>query len=360
MQIGCTKKLLEYLNIKSTQESADIAPFFSWSANLLTLNRRKTIVVMNDISRYGFVLYGITAKTLKSLDELMLDGVHSCLEEECIAPELIDRYMIDRGGITYGKTADRSTVARLNKLCERATYFTEDMTADTIGQQQLLGRINDDIFKIDGDYCKPGDLLCDSIAKFYSVENVRKCRAAVLDVTLKLDTPCSRRIVIPMNYTFDRLHRALQCLFNWQNYHLHEFILELYLDGRVKDSLVCELPEYEFDDETTRMDTAVRLSDVFPEQDEIIYHYDFGDDWYHSVKLVEITEDYDKKYPVCLNAEGAAPPEDVGGAGGYSELLRILSDKNDSEYNEMKTWADSMDYNPFDMERTNRRLRYSV
>lgn len=62
MQFGCTKKLQDYLkrDISPVDQSAD--PFFSWSADLLTINRRKTISVVNDYTRCGFVLYGAAAK----------------------------------------------------------------------------------------------------------------------------------------------------------------------------------------------------------------------------------------------------------------------------------------------------------
>ncbi len=33
------------------------------------------------------------------------------------------------------------------------------------------------------------------------------------------------------------------------------------------------------------------------------------------IRLHEIVDDYDKNHPVCLDWEGEAPPEDVGGGG---------------------------------------------
>lgn len=65
MQLGCTKKLQDYLkrDISPADQLAD--PFFSWSADLLTINRHKTVSVVNDCTRCGFVLYGVAAKTMK-------------------------------------------------------------------------------------------------------------------------------------------------------------------------------------------------------------------------------------------------------------------------------------------------------
>lgn len=358
MYIGCTKRLQEYLIITPSVGSA--APLFSWSANLLTLNRRKVIAVVNDSCRYGFILYGVTAKMLRNLDDLILEGVRACLEEACVDPALVERYIADCKTPVYGKTANRITVARMNKFCERVEFFADEMNPADVHQKSLIGRINNDIFEIDKVIYTPARLLFQELGAYYSVENVCKCRVGIFDITLELESVCTRRVIIPMNYTFKKLHHVLQKLFNWENCHLHQFILETYPDGRRKTVLLPEIPEDDngFEDETALLEGDTHLSDVFPDKTEIIYNYDFGDDWYHYIKLIEIKDDYDRAYPVCLNAEGDAPPEDVGGIGGFAELLRVLAEPSDPEYRKMKEWADSMGYEPIDLEKVNRRLKY--
>lgn len=97
MQLGCTKKLQDYLkrDISPADQLAD--PFFSWSADLLTINRRKAISIVNDCTRCGFVLYGVAAKTMKNLEQQIMDGIRTMLVADEIAPDLIDRYMEDCG-----------------------------------------------------------------------------------------------------------------------------------------------------------------------------------------------------------------------------------------------------------------------
>ena len=361
MQIGCTKKLQDYLGQTGVAANTEINSLFSWSANLLVLNRRKAIAVVNDASRYGFVLYGLTAKNRKELDSLILQGIRACLEVERIDPTLIDRYMADGGeAISYTKTANRSFVARMNKFCDRAGWFAEDMLKDEVLQHKILIQINDDYVTTGKEYRTPYDLLAEKLAGHYDTENPYCCYAGVFDVTLQLESECRRRIVIPMDCSFSQFHAALQTLFCWQGYHLHDFWLQTYPDGRLKETLVGYPREDEYEGETTCPDTDVLLSDVFPERKKIIYNYDFGDDWMHEIELVEIVEDYQYNYPQCLVAIGDAPPEDVGGPGGYAELLRVLADPRDPEYADLKQWADGMRWLPFDMEKTNRRLKYCL
>ena len=51
------------------------------------------------------------------------------------------------------------------------------------------------------------------------------------------------------------------------------------------------------------------------------------------------------RYPRCLDGVGACPPEDCGGVGGYYQLLQVMSDSNNEEYEEMVEWLGGI-YDP--------------
>ena len=63
MLVQCTKKLLDELKVKP-QPHGEEDPLFSWHANFITLNRRKTVVLVNDQNRYVIVLHGVKGKGL--------------------------------------------------------------------------------------------------------------------------------------------------------------------------------------------------------------------------------------------------------------------------------------------------------
>lgn len=58
MQLGCTKKLQEFLKKDILLADQCIDPFYIWNASIMLVNRRKTIVVLHSQSRCGFVLHG--------------------------------------------------------------------------------------------------------------------------------------------------------------------------------------------------------------------------------------------------------------------------------------------------------------
>ena len=364
MQVGCTKKLLDYIGVKAGPANTNADPMLSWTANSITINHRRAIVVCNDSSRYGFVLYGVKNKDIHNLETLLFDGVRACLNAELIAPELIETFIADCGsGVTFTKTANRSVVGRLNQLCVRVFFMADVLTTEDLLQKQLIPALNNDLVTTRNDpkenYFFVYDKFADDISQRYGAHPYR-CKAAEFAVELELESPCRRHIIVPLDYTFRQFHSVLQSLFCWQGHHLHDFWIERYPNGRLKHTLVGFPRQDVYEGETTQPDGAVCLSEIFPRYEHIIYNYDFGDDWIHHIRLVGIIDDFDKNHAVCLGGEGDAPPEDVGGAHGYAQLLQILADPEDSEHNEMKAWYESMPCEPFNLDRINRKLQSCI
>lgn len=360
MQLGCTKKLQDYLkrDISPVNQSAD--PFFSWSADLLTINRRKTISVVNDCTRCGFVLYGVATKTMKNLEQQIMDGIRAMLAADEIAPDLIDRYMEDCGQtITFTKTRDRSTVARMNKFNERVHFMADRFILGPLHQRHCLHRLNDDVIRSNGEYDRTRNLLQRAFTDHYGADKVFQHHTLTLTVNLQLDIPCSRVVQVPAGFTLANLHQIVQRLFYWKDYHLHEF--------RTPDGMPLDIafPEYadlaeigEYDEsDCTKIEQCVSLQEAFAQYQTLIYTYDFGDDWQHEITLNMETIDAESATPRCVTAIGTPPPEDVGGESGFAELRRILSNPQDEEYADMKNWADGMGWKPFDLEQINEGLK---
>jgi len=111
-------------------------------------------------------------------------------------------------------------------------------------------------------------------------------------------------------------------------------------------------PDYGFDrldERTFRLGGLVKPSDV------IEYRYDFGDNWRHEL-IIEAVEEAaaDVVYPACTAGEGACPPEDSGGTGGFADLKEILAGPPGQARKEMRAWAGE-DYAPerFDLAAAN-------
>ena len=158
-----------------------------------------------------------------------------------------------------------------------------------------------------------------------------------------------RRILVPEAYSFWDLHVAIQDAMGWLDCHLHVFRPS---KKNSRDDFEIGIPDDSgFADQETVAGWEVPIKEVFTDVgEELIYLYDFGDDWAHRVVLEEIvSREKGQKYPKCIGGSRACPPEDCGGVCGYERLLEAISDPENEEHEEIMTWlGGSFDSERFD------------
>ena len=151
-----------------------------------------------------------------------------------------------------------------------------------------------------------------------------------LKVTIRHSMPkIWRRVLVSSDTNLGKLHRILQVLFSWDDYHMHQFTAA---GRRYAD------PMFQLDD--VRDERRVKLGQIVTgPKFKILYEYDFGDSWEIEI-IVEKVLPFDDKQPLPLVVKGerAGPMEDSGGIWGYQELVEILSDPNHPEYAERMEW----------------------
>lgn len=173
-----------------------------------------------------------------------------------------------------------------------------------------------------------------------------------LHVELQHITPAIwRRLVVSAEVTLDVLHDIFQVAFGWTDSHLHDFRVG---DARFGMADVAE--ELLLVDERAAPIGAVACAGT-----TLVYLYDYGDSWEHTITVESIAEPERNADPVvveCLGGARACPPEDCGGVPGYENLLRVLTDPADEEYRDMKRWV-GRGYDPekFDLDKVNKKLR---
>jgi len=159
-------------------------------------------------------------------------------------------------------------------------------------------------------------------------------------VTLKGVKPVVwRRFQVPESYTFWDLHVAIQDVFGWDDYHLHEFELMNPESGEIA---AIGIPEgMGLFEREILAGWKQRISAWFSKDyRSALYTYDFGDEWEHIVKLEKILpREAKRKYPVCVDGKRACPPEDCGGVWGYGDFLKVLKDPDNEEYEDMLNWV---------------------
>jgi len=162
-----------------------------------------------------------------------------------------------------------------------------------------------------------------------------------------------RRLQVPGSITLLKLHRAIQILMGWLDYHLHEFkVNEVTYGQRFED--------WQEADPEMRDERGVRLSRIAPTVGtRLLYNYDFGDSWHIEIVVESIKPaQVGTGGVVCLGGEQAGPPEDVGGIGGYAEFVKAIRSPRHSEHRTMLEWVGgSFDPQRFDLQAMNQALK---
>jgi len=163
----------------------------------------------------------------------------------------------------------------------------------------------------------------------------------------KIEPRIWRRVVVADTTPLPLLHRILQVIFDWKDYHLHEFKVGTLSFGVPDD----EYPPPHIDEK------SVRLYQVAHQPgDRFVYVYDFGDSWEHEMVLEDMSAAENHVAPICLDGERAAPPEDCGGVSGYEQLVEALRDPSHPEHLDLRRWAGNYDPDGLNLDLINRRL----
>jgi len=180
------------------------------------------------------------------------------------------------------------------------------------------------------------------------MSNILQFKITLKDIKPKI----WRRFLISDSWTFDKLHRIIQEIMGWENYHLYEFRF-----GNIRIILPDEgyLEENELDPKKVKVYEYLNK-----EKQKCEYVYDFGDSWEHEIIIEKIMPDQiGDKYPKCIDGERACPPEDCGGVGGYERILEVLKtgeDPGGEDVQELKEWLGKWNPEEFDINKINKNI----
>ena len=211
------------------------------------------------------------------------------------------------------------------------------------------GNINFGKSSMDGfleEYCKirKTKQICTVLPKQANTTKILQLRIDIVDAK----PPIWRRVLVQENMLYSSFHYLIQDLFGWEDCHLYDF--------RTKNGIYT-LPDHE--DEFSENKDASKFvigDDLRNIKDKIIYTYDFGDNWEHTIAVEDILEyNENEKYPKCIKGKNEGPFEDIGGIWAYNEIVQALKE-NDKEMLE-EYYIDS-DYDParFSLKEINARI----
>ena len=119
IQIRCTRKVLKELGLKE-EDLCDIKEpsglLGNWYSNLFTLDRRKTLIFMNERTLLSFIILGIRKNNMKDLPIVFHNGVKQVLSMEEFGSNIIQNVTQECLAIEITRTTNRDLLGNLNDL----------------------------------------------------------------------------------------------------------------------------------------------------------------------------------------------------------------------------------------------------
>lgn len=327
---------------------ADEEGFNNWHADIVTLHRRKALLLVHNESLMSIVLWPLLKKYWANVENVIGYGIQRFLDHLGINWEdqmkLFPREDME---CRFTQSLSSKVVTRMNAMIEKMKYKRWKYAEDYMIQFEVMNHLNEWVNdEIDEESVTPIERWHSALEKFDFGEiehgTVPQFELSIV-LGMELKEKIKRVIHVPALYSFQQFHEIIQKLFMWRNYHLHEFQLKLFdnrylIIGEDMDEEYLVPNNIKRNESNTQLIEYLRVGDVFT------YLYDFGDHWEHRIEVKKVIASQ-TRLPHLIEMEGDPIPEDVGGVYGYSEFKETMEDETSEEYESYKTWASSYFFN---------------
>ena len=355
--VRCTAKLLGKLKVQPEPAFSPPATtrLGDWYATILPMRPSHVVLLVSESTRLPVVL---PARELSTLARRIPDAIGQVLRELGVDSRVIDGELRAMAEVTFDRTASRSVLGTMNEFVLHLGPMRDaEPTITEHAMSMKLGRV---LVTIPSHgYQHPAEFTAQSLRSTTArprplgtttqKESSMKSASSICELKITLRDsrpPIWRRLRVRNDVTLFKLHSILQYVMGWMDGHMHQFVAKGAVYGRIDP----EFPESE-------NEKKVSLGQVLRKpKDSLVYEYDFGDGWEHTVVLEQVLEAAPGgKYPYVVDGKRACPPEDCGGTGGYSRLLHVLADTKHPEHGDMVEWVGgSFDPAAFDVGEINR------
>lgn len=212
-------------------------------------------------------------------------------------------------------------------------------------------------------------------------ENPRFTTPLKLHIVLEnMPFEISRTVLVPDSINMYGVHVIIQNAMGWHDDHLFQFsdkkgskrTIEISTEEPLDEEFLKEnfkdLPKHFYPRIKEMHIEDAGLKEEFYEKlgkKPFFYWYDFGDDWWHKISFRKVTKKDLEIYqdlPICLEAKGACPPEDIGGPWGFYNFFMTVNEPKSKEGEEFRDWigkgdGEKWDFETVDLEEINQNLK---
>ncbi|QMV40062.1 DUF6933 domain-containing protein [Cohnella cholangitidis] len=155
--IACTKKLIDLAGFPMSPLSEfGYRPLHSWHANIFKIGRKNCLIIMNDLTRYQLVLYGIKKEHFKDFGATLRSNFEIILKADKFDEREIAVVISEMEKLTYTKTHNKSILGSVNdQILMTEHWIQKYLPTDDLNIVDLNIELNDSvILKLEEGYSR--------------------------------------------------------------------------------------------------------------------------------------------------------------------------------------------------------------
>lgn len=121
--ISCTKKLFDTSSFIEEQDNESEDELYKWHANVFRMAKKNNLIIMNNKTRYYFILFGIRKENYKNFKEIFINALIENLKADGISEPLINNYISYASSIKFIKTYDRSVLGSMTDMVKVTEFM---------------------------------------------------------------------------------------------------------------------------------------------------------------------------------------------------------------------------------------------
>ncbi|WP_173918417.1 hypothetical protein [Halobacillus sp. Marseille-Q1614] len=137
--IGLTQKLAKQLNIelKDPEEYKEIPEIKKWHANLITVNRRKCLIIMNNETGINLSLFGLRKQQFDNLENVFKGSLKQLLQLVKVEEDIIKEMLQATDQIVYTTTDNRRILGMMNEVKKVVEDSVEGLSYEEIDAAEI-------------------------------------------------------------------------------------------------------------------------------------------------------------------------------------------------------------------------------
>jgi len=126
LQLRCTGKIQKEFKLKPSELSEILEPdstLGNWYINISIIDRRKTLLFMNEKTLLSFIVYGIKKSNIGHIHEIFLKSLGQLLLIEGVNFTVINKLNNEYCNLEYTKTNSKNLLGNMNDLMHLYKHF---------------------------------------------------------------------------------------------------------------------------------------------------------------------------------------------------------------------------------------------